>query len=194
MPTTCWLPAGLRLSLVIAYRTRSEVINALSHLHQIKQGKARSIDWQQVRLGLQMINVRVHKAARDSDAETKQLLDTVMSLPPEQICIPRQCWEMAGKTQTICTNSQLPLSQQLEELGAAVWRVTAYDNDDGTVMGNPHVAFIQSVLVTVPCATLEHLVWIDYVGYIAGDQACQEAHSQVGKYIAQIQRNALVHP
>lgn len=174
------LLAGLRLCLGLVHRTRKEIHDTLKYLYTINQQRARlpdDINMQCLRLGLELINVPVQKSAED---DATLLLDTVMSLQPDQIRIPRQCWEMAGRTQRIYTsNTQLPLTQQLEELGASVWRMTACYKEGSSLMGNLHVAFIASALVTVPCPLLKELLWVDYVGYIPGDQTCQEAHSRV---------------
>lgn len=183
-----YLSAGLRLCLCLTYRTRQEIFAMLTYLIDIsKQGatlqhEARmqqlpdDIDLQRLRLGLELIGARVAK----SEDGNELVLDEVLKLRPEQIRIPQRCWENAGKTQRIYTaDVQQPLDRQLEELGNAVWRMTACVREVTPVMGNIYVPFLVGAVVVVPCPLLRDLLFVDYVGYIAGDQACQDAYSQV---------------
>lgn len=188
------LPAQLQLMLVmhagrpclsLVYRTQKELYDTLLYLDKCRQQKANppaSLNLQRLRLGLELIRKHVDK----SDYGNDTLLDIVFALHPEEIQIPRQCWEDAGTIKRIYPDASKPLSQQLEELSKAVWRMTTLvqETAGGATSGNHYVPFLAAVLVTVPCLLLEKVLLMDLIGYIVGDTACEEAHSQVSEGLA----------
>ena len=167
------------------HRTRGELLETLQYLDscRLRQGDPPgSFDERKLRLGLELINKRVDK----SGDSIFLLLEAVFALRPADIRIPTKCWQDAGTITRYYPDSRLPLDQQKVQLSKAVWRwTTLVAEDEGAVQlsGNHHVPFLSGVLVTYPCALLKGMLLLDCIGYIVGDAACEDAHSQVGNQL-----------
>lgn len=168
---------------MLVHRTRRELYDTMEYLDNSRlrpNDPPGNFNRQRLRLGLELIRKRVQKSNDGNDS----LLEAVFALRAEDICIPSKCWQDAGTVTRYYPDSSLPLEQQQQQLSKAVWKMTtlvAEDEGANRLAGNHYVPFLSAALVTYPCSLLKDMLLIDCIGYIPGDAACEDAHSEVSR-------------
>ena len=156
---------------------KREMRQAVVYVYEVNQaGHAQdtaTIDFTKLRKGLYYIAADV-----DHDADCSTLLRKTLELRREDIKIPRKLWEMAGKVFRFYPDQELPLSKQLEQLSAEIWKWGTHVAQDGT--GNKHASCITAMAVATPATCFRGAAAWDFKGFTPTmDPSTREFHMRV---------------